>query len=166
MSWSDSMRAFDSSSIIYAWDNYPIGMFPPMWRWIENEIREQKLVFSAVSKKEVKDNSPDCAEWLEACEPTYLPASPAILMKALEFKGLLDIVEDKYGTGVGENDLIIIATAHVHGVELVSDEAKQPKLPQQKLKYKIPAVCSLPQVGVRCLNFLDFLKTVNQVFMS
>ncbi|MEI8096401.1 MAG: DUF4411 family protein [Spirochaetales bacterium] len=90
-----------------------------------------------------------------------------ILIKALEIKGLLGILEDKYGAGVSENDLIIIASAQVHGVSLVSQEARQPNLPQTKrVNYKIPAVCSLPQVNVRCLSFLDYLRTANQVFQS
>jgi len=32
------MSLFDASSIIYAWDNYPPELFPPLWDWLEEEL--------------------------------------------------------------------------------------------------------------------------------
>jgi len=160
------MLAFDTSSIIYAWDNYPLEMFPPLWHWLGNEISSQNVIFPEVTKQEIINNSPECAVWVNGFEPNYLATSPRILDKAFQIKGQLGIVEDKYGAGVGEKDLIIIATAHVNRIMLVSNEKKQPKLPEKKHNYKIPAVCTLPGVAVTCINFLEYLKNINRVFQS
>jgi hypothetical protein len=65
---------------------------------------------------------------------------------------------------VGENDLLIISTAKVHRVELVSDEEKQLNLPQILSKRKIPAVCAMSEVAVSCINFLEFIKQSGEVF--
>ena len=48
--------------------------------------------------------------------------------------------------------------------ELVSDEAVQVSLPQNTRKYKSPAVCAKPEVGVGCINFVGFFKRSNMVF--
>lgn len=31
------MLAFDASSIIHGWDNYPIEQFPGLWAWMGDE---------------------------------------------------------------------------------------------------------------------------------
>ena len=32
------MQTFDASSMIYAWDNYPIEQFPPLWDWMGVQV--------------------------------------------------------------------------------------------------------------------------------
>ena len=88
-----------------------------------------------------------------------------ILMAALRIKGLLGIQNDDYHVkGVDENDLLIIATAKVARVSLLSDEGRQLKPPDIPKKMKIPAVCALPEVNVICKNFLQYLKGSGAVF--
>ena len=113
---------------------------------------------------EVGKKSPDCAAWLKAQDITVLPITQALLTDALRIKALLGIAGDRYGTGVGENDLFIIATIRAHGVELLTEEGRQPSLPVDMKKYKIPAVCALPDVRVSCLNFVDYFKRSKVVF--
>jgi hypothetical protein len=78
---------------------------------------------------------------------------------------LLGIVDDAYhSSGVGENDLLIIATARVHKAELVSDEKRQTALPKEPTKRKIPAVCAMKEVNVLCMNFIEFIKRSDEIF--
>ena len=158
------MQIFDSSSIIYAWDNYPPKQFPPMWHWIGTLVQTQQLTLSQVAHKEVKDKYSDITDWLAKHEVEILDVTEKIFQEALIIKKLLGIQEDRYGGGVGENDILIIATAKAAQVELVADEAIQHKLPQNMKNYKIPAVCSLSQINVQCLSFLDVLRNSDEVF--
>ena len=43
------MRVFDASSMIYAWDNYPIQQFPPLWRWMAEQIERGFLVMPSIA---------------------------------------------------------------------------------------------------------------------
>lgn len=158
------MQVFDASSMIYAWDNYPIRQFPGLWEWVEAQIEQKQLVMPSVAFEEVANKTPDCGEWLKNKGLEQLEITSAILQDAMRFKGLLGIVGDNYGTGVGENDLIIIAIAREQGAELVSDEAKQKTLPKELRKYKIPAVCDMPDISVLCINFIDFIKRSDVIF--
>ena len=158
------MRVFDASSMIYAWDNYPIGQFPGLWEWMASQIEANELVMPTVAFEEVMHKTPDCGEWLNDNNLQQLAISNAILHDAKRIKGLLGIMNDKYTTGVGENDILIIAAARLHGAELVSDEAKQPGLPKIPSNKKIPAVCAMPTVSVSCINFIDFIKATGAVF--
>lgn len=159
------MLAFDASSIIYAWDNYPIGQFPGMWDWIEQEVTAQRILMSSVAFDEVSDKTPDCAQWLQSRDLEKLPVGPNQLAEAMRIKGLLGIPGDKYHPkGVGENDIIIVGTCRLLGLPLVSDEERQPNLPVVVSKMKIPAVCKLPLVNVDCINFLDYIKRSGRVF--
>ena len=159
------LRVFDASSAIYAWDNYPIAQFPLVWKWLHIEIQAQHLHISEVALDEVRNISTECAEWLDHAQVNVLPVTNEILISANRFKKLLNIFGDVYGAGVGENDLLIIATASQNGFELISDENSQPTLPKVKANYKIPAVCAIPQVAVSCHSFLNYLKRSAQVFI-
>ncbi len=135
------MHSFDASSIIYAWDNYPLEQFPKVWQWIANRIGANNFTIPRVALDEVGNKSPDCKKWLTDAKIKSLPVTNSILMESMRIKGLLGISNDQFHpNGVGENDILIVATAKIEAFTLVSDEQKQPKLPQKMEEYKIPAV--------------------------
>lgn len=158
------MQVFDASSMIHAWDNYPIEQFPALWNWMANRVAQGVIQMSEVAVEEVGHKVPECVKWLKDADLQKLPVTEAILLEAMRIKDLLEIEEDRYGSGVDENDLIIIATAKIHDVELVTNEAVQAVLPAQKRKYKIPAVCKMDTVKVPSLDFLLYLKRSEAVF--
>lgn len=114
---------------------------------------------------EVKHKTPDCAEWLNDHEVEILSASNAIVQEAFRIKKIAGIDNDNYHPkGIDENDLLIIATANVCEAELVSDEARQAKRPDEPRKRKIPAVCAIPEVSVKCISFIEYVKRSGRVF--
>jgi hypothetical protein len=158
------MQVFDASSIIYAWDNYPLQQFPGLWGWITEHINDSSIMMPGVALAEVQVNSPDCWQWLKDADLQTHEIDNAILQESLRIKGLLGIVGDKYGGGVGENDILIIATASVLGKELVTDEGWQPNLPKKLENFRMPAVCSIQAVQVSWINFLNYIKRSEAVF--
>ena len=159
------MPVCDASSIIYAWDNYPIGQFPGLWEWLAEQVAGGALVMPGVAFDEVARKSSECAQWLKKKGLVPLEIGNAIAQDALRIKGLIGIVGDDYHPkGVGENDILIIATARSRKDVLVSDEGRQYKLPDILTKCKIPAVCGMQGVGVRCISFLEYVKESGEVF--
>jgi predicted nucleic acid-binding protein len=158
------MQVFDASSMIYAWDNYPLQQFPGLWDWMSNQINKQFLVMPSVAFDEVAHKAPECGKWLRDNNLELLEINNAIIQDAMRIKNLLGIVGDKYGGGVGENDLFIIATAWTHSAEVVTDEKWQPALPAKLENYKIPAVCDMQEVTVPWINFINYIKRSEAVF--
>jgi len=159
------MRVLDASAIIYAWDNYPPALFPGLWGWLASQIKKHELTIPVVALEEVTHMAPECATWLKNAEALRLPISEAVVMTAVAIKDAIGVVNDQYHPkGVDENDLFIIAAAKVHGAELVTNEARQFGAQAEARKYKIPAVCDMPAVGVKTLNFLEYIQKSQQVF--
>ena len=158
------MQVFDASSMIYAWDNYPVRQFPGLWEWIATQIEERMLVMPSVAFEEVVNKTPDCGNWLKDTDLEQIEINNAVVQDAMRIKLLLGIVGDKYGAGVGENDLFIIATARGQRAELVSDERRQINLPKELHNYKIPAVCDMTGVSVPCISFIEFIKRSAVIF--
>lgn len=151
--------------MIYAWDNYPIKQFPPLWNWLESLVRNKQIVLPSVAFDEVNHKTPECTEWLKQADLDILPINNSVLQGALVIKDLLGIFNDNFHPdGVDENDLLIIASARAFNVDLVSEEGRQPTLPENLRRYKIPAVCKMTRVNVNCLSFLNFIKNSEQVF--
>ena len=146
------MHMFDASSTIYGWDNYPLAQFPRLWDWLGSQIGAGLVTLSETADKEVCSKLPDCGQWLKGQGLAVVVNTPATLQEASRIKTLLNIVGDDYHPGgVGENDLLIIASAKTGGATLVSDENKQPALPADRRRYKIPAVCAY-------LNFASAMR--------
>jgi len=159
------MQVFDASSMIYAWDNYPVRQFPPLWEWMATQIEGKQVMMPSVAFEEVEHKAPDCGEWLKENNLEQLVVSGTILQDAMRIKGLLGIVGDNYhAKGVDENDILIIATARALSAELVSDEARQTILPRVLSKRKIPAVCDVAGVSVPCINFIEYIKRSEEIF--
>ncbi len=158
------MRVIDASSIVHAWDNYPIDNFPKFWGWIDREFSSDKLLIARVAFEEVGHVSPNCCQWLKAQSVNKVDVNSSIARHAQKIKKALGIANDVYSSGVDENDIIVIATAKALRRSLVSNEAKQLALPINRKKYKIPAVCALGAVGVPCDNIADYIRQSKQVF--
>ena len=159
------MFVFDASSVIFAWDNYPIRQFPGLWKWMDNQIESGKFQLPQVAFDEVTHKTPECGRWLKSCDVTLLPTTSSALLEARRIKGLLGIREERYHPkGVDENDLLIIATARLNKFRLVSDEARQFYKQKDLTKRKIPAVCDMDEVEVQCMSFLELIKEADVVF--
>ena len=159
------MHMFDASSTIYGWDNYPLAQFPGLWDWLGSQIGAGLVTLSETANKEVCSKLENCGQWLKDQGLAVVVNTPATLLEASQIKTLLNIVGDDYRSdGVGENDLLIIASAKTGGATLVSDEKKQLMLPNNRRRYKIPAVCAYLNPPVRCESFLEYIKSSGQSF--
>lgn len=159
------MQTLDASSIIYAWDNYPNLQFPGLWRWLASQMAQVELTIPAVALAEVVAKSPACGAWLKEAKVQVLQESTQSLRIATSIQTALGVVDGKYGDGVGDKDIRIIAVARIHAVDLLTNERLQPGKPAKLLNYKIPAVCDLAAVSVAHLDFLEYIKRSTQVFI-
>lgn len=158
------MYVIDASSIVHAWDNYPVGIFPRLWIWIAEQLALQELVIARVAFGEVGHVSPDCHEWLTNNHIHVIEMTPAMLADALRFKIDLNIEGESYHpNGVDENDLFVIACASQMRYALISNEAVQNVPPQLRAKYKIPAVCQYV-ANQQCIDFIRYLGLSGSVF--
>lgn len=144
--------------MIHAWENYPIDLFPPLWRWMEERIIVGDFTMPEPAYVECLDKLPECETWLGCCNLRRHALNNNILRSALAIKTSLGVTVSYHSDGVGENDVFIISTAKEVGFHLVSNEHLQPTLPVLLSRYKIPAVCNMQHVGVRCISFLDLLN--------
>lgn len=158
------LRVIDASSIIHGWDNYPPEQFPRLWKWVAEEIESKELQIPRVAFDEVKGKLAECADWLRDTGIEKLVENEDILKFAVTIHSLLGIEGDDYGNGVGENDILIIASAKISNAELITNEKIQNNLPINLKNCKIPAVCDFQKVCVPHIDFLRYLKLSGEVF--
>ncbi|CAC9615149.1 hypothetical protein [uncultured Gammaproteobacteria bacterium] len=154
------MYILDASALIDLWDNYPITnpVFKSLWGKFKENIDEEIFVISSVALDEAKKKI-DQIEFTQIVENITVYKKEAVdLEEAITIKNLLDIQEEGYGSGVGENDIFIIVIAKRTNSILITNEKRQPSLKQQKRSYKMPTVCNLSEVGVRNINLLELLR--------
>lgn len=155
----------DASAFIHLWDMYPRAQFPRLWAWLEGAAGTQAIVAPAPAFEEVTHMAPECARFLRAAGLRRLPVTAAVVARAVEIKGLIGVVNDRFHPkGVDENDVLIIATARCADLDLVTHEGRQTLLPVDMKKYKIPAVCGLTQVNTNCLSVIEFIRSSGRIF--
>lgn len=173
INWRVNLYSFDASALIDLWDNYPIQniVFEDLWDKFAENVENKIFVISDVAIEEVRNkilydkitqDIPKSANFKDILnEIKVIKKENVDLVTVQKIHDLLEIVEDNYGEGVGENDIFIIAIAKRTQTILVNNEATQPNLPQNKSKYKIPAVCSLSGVNVESINLTELLHEPN-----
>ena len=72
------MRVIDASSIVLAWDIYPIDQFSKFWLWVESNLKAETLLMGQPNFDEVGHVSPDCHSWL-ASNLTVLPVDNEVM---------------------------------------------------------------------------------------
>jgi len=155
--------AFDASAMIHAWDHYPIAQFPRLWEWMKGEVDSQEFAFPRIAMDEIGHKLSECFDWINDCDVRIIAPDNAIVQQAFLIKQGLGIMNDQWHPkGVDENDVMIIASAGVHGAMLVSNEGRQTQLPPQMARFKIPAVCDAH--GVVCVSFIQLVKQAGRVF--
>ncbi|MBL8823022.1 MAG: DUF4411 family protein [Planctomycetia bacterium] len=152
------MQTVDASSIIHAWDTYPIENFPRLWEWVAEQINDGELDICRVAYDAITRKIPDCDTWLKENGFRCSEITNAIAQEALRIKTILGIRQRYSPKGVDENDLLIIARASVDEIDLVSEERLQHQLPSEMAHWRIPAVCRHVDVGVNCVQFIEIIK--------
>lgn len=143
----------------------PLQISQKFWEWIDAQIRAGSCAVSQVALDEVSHKYEECAKWLRDKGIRQIGLTDEILRLANEIKTLLEIEEEAYGAGVDENDLMIIAAASIEADVVLTQESRQAFDPNRKKKnYKIPAVCELPEVGVRHQNVREWIQASGQQF--
>ena len=156
---------FDASSIIHAWDEYPIQQFPRLWEWLAEQVEKQEIIFSILAWGETVHKYPDCAKYLTPYQPVLVTPDDSILTKMKGIQHSLGIFDGKYHEkGVDESDISSIAIAWVKGLSVVTNESLQGNLPANIKKYKIPAVCDMRPVRVKHCSFREYFVQSGQVF--
>lgn len=151
--------------MIHGWDNYPIENFPRMWDWLAEEISSGAIAIPRVAYEEIAHVSPECHRWIGRIDEfKTLEVDNDVVAEALAINGVLGIDNDRYGAGVDANDVLIIATARSARRGMVTNEARQPALPVNLKNLKIPAVCSLEEVQVECIDFADLIRRSRRAF--
>lgn len=159
-----TMHAFDASTMIHALDNYPPKQFPRLWDWLKTELRNGKLIISRVAYDE---SIPKLPEEFKPCLKEFRPPTEKdykLIAETMKIKNKL-VTEDGnfHSPGVCENDLFIIVHAKLNKATLLTEEARQISLPNDKRKYKIPAVCK-EIAGISCVNFTEYIRSSGEIF--
>ena len=158
------MPTFDTSALIDAWEFYPPDQFPRLWKWMGERVESQDFTAPAAAMKELKGKHEECASWMMKNNVYRLQTDNTVLVEAARIKSRLGIVEDDYGTGVNETDLLIIAAARIHKLELITQESWQHNAPGKMKNFQIPRVCVLDDVAVKYRNLIQLIRASKQVF--
>lgn len=155
------MYVIDSSALIDAWQRYPIEKFPSVWEWLSSQIRSGCLVIPRVVQEEVRGKEPECGEWLKNING-FKPfqENEEIIRISIEIHNALGITDGQYGSGVNENDILIIATTKHLRATLITHEALQTNLPQNLKKCKMPCVCE--RINVAYEPYIHIYLTTKQ----
>ena len=171
------MYMFDTSSMVYAWDDYPKDQFSCLWDWMGEQIKKRELRMSETVYNELEGER---YQWIKQCGLKPDPNTDTVARYAAQIESKLGKPKspEQNIKGVSANDILIIAAVIVLNqnkivyskeVVLVSNEGKQFNIPGELYNYKIPLVCaSLPTLcalpKIRCINFAEYLKESKSVF--
>ena len=83
MNWRRILQTVDASSIIHAWDTYPIDNFPKLWEWVAERINDGEFDICRVAYEAIGRKTPDCGDWLQAINFRCSEITNAIAQEAL-----------------------------------------------------------------------------------
>lgn len=157
-------KVFDASAIIRAWEYYPKPQFPGFWRWVASEFNARRWMMARANLDEVSHKVPELHRWLVSSGLRTINVTNEIVARVIQIKELLEIVDDRYGAGVDEPDLILIATCACLGHVCVSCEEEQLGSTKTLRNAKIPRVCRQQSVNVPHVDLRNCVYEAGIVF--
>ena len=144
---ASTIYCIDSSALIAAWyERYRPRRFPRLWEHFSVLVIDGRLVSSSLVLAECSKRSPELHEWLLTHEMMFMQPDADV-------QGQAAYVVNTYPklVGVGRErssaDPFLIATAHVYGHTIVTEEVGPTSL------RSIPGVCNA--MGVKFCNLVD-----------
>lgn len=145
--------SLDLSALLDGWRrHYPPGVFPTIWRQLEQlieagELRATEEILSEVAKKD-----DEVLEWAEARKTElFVDLDEAVQRRArvilAAFPKLIDTRSGRSGA-----DPFVIALAAEHECAVVTGEQRSGSLKRPK----IPDVCR--ELAVPCISLLDLIR--------
>lgn len=126
---------------------------------VAQQVESKEIQSITAMMEEIAHKLPECSNYLEKHNIDVIPIGDPITQNAFEIMrslGLKDAIS--HPKGVDENDIFLIATGAVTNNAVISNEAEQPKIPDEIKKYKIPLVCKQQRPRVQCYSFIDYIK--------
>lgn len=158
LNFPNYIYSLDSSSLINPWRRfYAPDVFPALWKNVEKLISGGKLMACHEVFQELKVGKDDLFKWAKKQKFFFKPLTKNQVEIAKDimnrFPGLIDSKKTN-----PDADPFVIALAIEEGCTVITYENGS----SNPAKPKIPDVCK--QMGVKCINFLDFCREQNWRF--
>ncbi|MBF2759549.1 MAG: DUF4411 family protein [Ectothiorhodospiraceae bacterium AqS1] len=146
----------DTSSLIKLWEDYPPHnpAYADLWKRFWEKCRQGLIVIPWATWKELfYQKSDDLRAEIIKQQGKPEPFEEEIEDEAKRLEKKYESQGKLAGSRtVGESDLQNIVFAKVRKMTLVSEEKRT------KEKYKIPRVCKLPEINVRCIKLAKMIE--------
>lgn len=148
----------DTSSLVQLRRNYPLDLFPVVWKAMDRLADDGVLISSVevldeLAASEVKGD--DVLKWAYLHENIFMPLDGFVQQKVIEilesFETLIDIKKKKSSA-----DPFVIATAILQSCTVVTEEQPTKNSATNGQKVKIPDVCKRYQI--QHYSLLDMLR--------
>lgn len=156
----------DANIFIAAWHkNYPIYIFPSLWKEIANkksEIILIKPIFDEIEPVSPADKKIQIANkrtkypirmWLIENGFTETSIDDNVNKASLELE--VHYETNEISKGAGRKDILLISYAKEKGKTVVTLEGEQLQQPKEKYNYKIPLICH--EQAVDCIDFVKMV---------
>lgn len=155
----------DASVLITAWNtHYKAGVFPSLWRKLGEHSKSFVFIqpiYDEIDPSELRERSREpqkypLKNWMDQQGIVATSIDSAIEEQSMTMaaKYKIDLKHSK--GGVNANDIKLIVFAKSKRYPVVTYERRQPALPSQKYKYKIPLICA--EEGVRCIKLISMME--------
>jgi len=142
----------DTCSLTELRRRYPNDVFPGAWEALTDMANSGMLISSTEVKLELETQDDQVTDWARKHSIIFVPLLPLIQEKAREILSAFpNLIDDK--NLKSSADPFLIATAHVNGCTIVTEEMPSGKGANF---VKIPNVCA--ELGISCINLVELLR--------
>jgi hypothetical protein len=145
--------SLDTGSLINAFkSNYPLDMFEPVWRHVDELIDGSVIVASVEVLHELERQDDDLLAWCNDRDDMFVD-----LIEALQNE-VIDIMAQYprlVATGRNRADPFVIGVARLRREPLTVVTEETPHRASRN-RPKIPFICN--ELNIRCVRFIDLLR--------
>jgi hypothetical protein len=136
--------------------NYEKEYFPVHWENFDLKVDQGIIVSTSLVYKELKYQDDEFYQWAKNRKDIFKPPCGEVQKVLTDlFNTFPKWAKHNYNQKFTWADPELIAFAKVYNLVLVTQE-KQPTIPLEEERYKIPTICK--NYGVGCIDILELIK--------